>query len=179
MTRRLGLIGGECTGKSTLARALAPGWSAEVVPEALRAFVAERRRAPAAEEQAGLLAVQQAAEDAAAARASVVIADPAALMTAIYSMAYFDDASLLEWGCSLAAGYELVVWCGTDLPWEPDGLQRDGPQAREQVDALIREVVETRLTPRGVRVLQVAGPTPDRVAAVERAWHRSASEDPT
>jgi nicotinamide riboside kinase len=179
VTRRIGLLGGECTGKSTLARALAPGWSAEVVPEALRAFVAERRRPPTAQEQGGLLAAQQAAEDAAAARSSVLIADPAALMTAIYSIAYFDDSSLIERGCSLAAGYELVVWCGTDLPWEPDGLQRDGPQARAQVDALIREVVETRLMPRGVRVLHVDGPTPDRVAAVERAWQRSASEEPT
>lgn len=179
MTRRLGLLGGECTGKSTLARALAPDWSAEVVPEVLRAFVAERQRAPRADEQAGLLQAQQAAEDAAAARSHLVIADPAALMTAIYSLAYFADGSLLERGCSLAAGYDLLVWCGTDLPWEPDGLQRDGPQARERVDALVRTVVDTRLVPMGVRVLRVDGPTPDRVAAVERAWHRPSPEVPT
>lgn len=179
MTRRLGLLGGECTGKTTLARALAGDWGAQVVPERLRAFVEERGRTPRADEQAALMQAQQDAEDAAAAVAAFVIADPAALMTAVYSLAYFGDASLLDRGCALAAGYDLLVWCGTGLPWEPDGLQRDGPRERARVDELVARVVRERLEPAGVAVLHVDGPTPDRVREVRRAWHRLVPEVPT
>ena len=37
-------------------------------------------------------------------------------------------------------GRDTVYRCldGLDLPWVPDGLQRDGPQVREPVDALLR-----------------------------------------
>lgn len=179
MTRRLGLLGGECTGKTTLAEALAREWGARVVPERLRAFVAEQGRTPRVDEQAGLLLSQQDAEDAAAAASSIVIADPAALMTAVYSVAYFDDESLLDRGCRLAAGYDLLVWCGTGIPWTADGIQRDGPHERARVDALIDRIVRERLDPAGVAVLRVDGPTPDRVRAVQRAWHRVRPERPT
>jgi nicotinamide riboside kinase len=179
VTRRLGLLGGECTGKTTLAEALSREWGAAVVPERLRAFVEEHGRTPRADEQAGLLQAQQEAEDEAAAAAAVVVADPAALMTAIYSVAYFADDGLLDRGCRLAAGYDLLVWCGTGLPWAPDGLQRDGPHERARVDGIIGRVVRERLEPAGIVVAHVDGPTPDRVRAVRRAWHRLPPEAPT
>lgn len=140
---RIGLIGGECTGKSTLAGDLAGALRRQtaarvhVVPEALRAFVQEHGRAPVASEQAGIMAAQRAAEDAAASAGGIVIADPATMMTAVYSELYFEDAAL--WGPALqdARDYAVVLWCRPDLPWEPDPGQRDGPAFREHADALI------------------------------------------
>lgn len=140
---RIGLIGGECTGKSTLAADLAEvlrhqtGARVHVVPEALRAFVVGHERAPLASEQAGIMAAQRADEDAAASNDGIVIADPATMMTAVYSELYFQDASLWGQADQDARAYAVVLWCRPDLPWEPDPGQRDGPAYRERADALI------------------------------------------
>ncbi len=49
--RRIGLVGGEGTGKTTLASALAVALPACVVDESLRAFVEREGRTPRADEQ--------------------------------------------------------------------------------------------------------------------------------
>lgn len=97
---------------------------------------------------------------------TLVVCDPAALMTAIYSMAYFNDRSLLEPATLHAKTYGTLIWCGTDIPWEPDGDQRDGPEYRAQVDALIGEVVRESLEPAGIIVHRIDGPVSDRLLAV-------------
>lgn len=140
---RIGLIGGECTGKSTLAADLAEALRARtdldigIVPEVLRAFVARKGRPPLVTEQAGIMKAQRHAEDAAAGAHDLVIADPATMMTAIYSELYFDDPGLWGQAAVDAHEYQVVLWCRPDLPWEPDPGQRDGPDFRERADSLI------------------------------------------
>jgi len=130
---RIGLIGGECTGKSTLARDLAaalPG-TAIVVPEFLRTFVLDHGRPPRADEQAMIMATQAEQEFIAAqGNPDWLIADPAPAMTAIYSQVYFDDDSLLASAQQQLRSYDVVLWCDTDLPWQPDPGQRDGAHMR-------------------------------------------------
>jgi nicotinamide riboside kinase len=137
---RIGLIGGECTGKSTLARDLAaalPG-STIVVPEVVRAFVHDQGRPPHADEQAGIMAAQ-AEQEAIAEQADPdwLIADPAPAMTAIYSHLYFDDDALLPAAQAQLADYDIVLWCDVDLPWQPDPGQRDGAHMRAAAHAAI------------------------------------------
>lgn len=170
--RRIGLIGAECSGKSALADALATDLVGCVVHEVLRQFVAEHGRPPHRDEQAGIEAAQRAAEDRVAMQCpgGLVVADPAPLMTAIYSQAYFDDGSLLDAAVADADAYDLVVWCGIDLPWVPDEGQRDGPEHRARVDSLIARVVADRLEPAGIRVVRVTGRVEHRVGQVRRAW---------
>ena len=141
--RRVGLIGAECTGKSSVAAALAGELGAIHVPEALRSFVETRGRAPEITDQAGILSEQRASALMAQLDHpdSLIICDPLPLMTAIYSIAYFDDSSLLADAIVDARTYDLIWWCRTDLPWVPDGDQRDGIARRDQVDALIAEIV--------------------------------------
>ena len=76
--RRIGLIGGEGSGKTTLAVALAGALPACVVDESLRAFVEREGRTPRRDEQAALLAEQAAREDEAAASCphAWLVADP-------------------------------------------------------------------------------------------------------
>lgn len=178
---RIGLIGGECTGKSALAAALARELPACLVAERLRAFVAARGRAPIATEQEHLLLEQQAAEDELANTCPVglVIADPAPLMTAVYSVIYFDDPGLLDLGIRLALGYSLIVWCDIDLPWEPDGDQRDGPEFRERAHTLLSTLVDDRLGPTGPPILRVSGGPDERLRAVRQAWRALAPTGPT
>jgi nicotinamide riboside kinase len=172
LPRRIGLLGGECTGKSTLARALGLLLPACVVDERLRRFVDDHGRAPRRDEQWSLMAEQQRAEDdaASACQHEWLVADPAPLMTAVYSLAYFDDDSLLADGIELAAGYRQLLWCDTDLPWTPDGSQRDGPAARQRVHALLTGIVRDRLTPLGVDVRLVSGPLQTRLGRAGLAW---------
>jgi nicotinamide riboside kinase len=130
---RIGLLGGECTGKSTLAAALAtqlPG-TALIVPEYVREFVRREARAPRKDEQAAVLAEQVARENLLAQESPEwLIADPAAAMTAVYSQIYFDDESLVAAACEHLQTYDVVLWCDLDLPWVADPGQRDGPHMR-------------------------------------------------
>lgn len=175
MTSVVLLLGGECTGKTTLARELSTRIAnrpVEVVPEALRDFVARHDRTPQRDEQAGIWRTQTELLDQAIATSAdnaVVIADPAPLMTAVYSLQYFDDDSLLAPALAATQSGDLVVWCAPDLPWEPDGIQRDGPTARDATERLLVTHIAPEL--REVPVITVAGTSDERVAHVLAHLH--------
>ncbi len=136
----IGLLGAECTGKSTVARQLAAQTPATVVPEKLREFVDLAGRTPLCHEQSALMSAQRLAIDSIAADSQQwVIADPAPAMTAIYSLAYFDDSSLLDDAIADCRKFAVLLWCRPDIPWVADGLQRDGAEMRAAVDALIAD----------------------------------------
>jgi len=169
--RRVGLVGAESTGKSTLAEALGAELPACVVPEALRDFVEREGRPPRQDEQRDLMLEQAAREEEIAARCPHpwLVADPAPLMTAAYSVEYFDDASLLPEGLDLATGYAFVIWCAPDLPWQAESGMRDGTERRRSVDAILRANVMPMIEDLGVPVLRVTGSLEDRVRAA-LAW---------
>lgn len=140
----IAILGAESTGKTRLAQSLAaalsrPGRPAVAVGEYLREFCDRHGRTPRPDEQAGIAAEQGRRIEAAARDGSVVLADTTPLMTAVYSDFVFGDRSLyadaLAWQGRCAA---LSLLTGLDLGWQPDGLQRDGPQVRAPIDALIR-----------------------------------------
>lgn len=160
---RIGLMGGECTGKSTLAADLADELRAllrcpvHVVPEALRAFVASHGRPPFADEQSGIMSDQRAAEDRLCQAGGVVIGDPATVMTAAYSALYFGDTSLWERAANHAGSYDLLLWCRPDLPWVADPGQRDGPAYRKQADDIIAEAITPEGPLAGARLHPISG----------------------
>ncbi|HWP20689.1 MAG TPA: ATP-binding protein [Burkholderiaceae bacterium] len=139
----IALLGAESTGKTSTAQALrerlaALGIDAAVVPEYLREFCDRAGRTPRPDEQAHIARVQTERIDAAARAHEVVLADTTALMTAIYSELLFDDPSLLAAARAAHARARFTLLMGLDLPWQADGLQRDGPHVREPVDGLVR-----------------------------------------
>lgn len=144
------MLGGECTGKTTLAEDLArmlPGFVAE---EYLRDFVRDFARLPTLADQEGIYLTQQmtvrTVERAAAHSGTPwVIADPLPLMTAVYSVIYFDDDSLIEAGIHDASSYDALLWCATDLPWVAESGIRDGESFRDLADQVIAEYVAPRL----------------------------------
>ena len=137
------LLGAESTGKTTLARQLgstfaARGVHVEVVGEVLREFCVEHVRTPRQEEQRAIAEEQTRRIDAAAASAQVVIADTTALMIAVYSDLVFGDTSLYAFAEAGQGRCDLTLLTALDLPWQADGLQRDGAHVREPVDTRIR-----------------------------------------
>ena len=89
--RRIGLLGGECTGKTTLAEDLARALPGFVAEEYLREFVRDYGRLPTSDDQEGIYLTQQMTVRTVERAATYsdtpwVIADPLPLMTAVYSI---------------------------------------------------------------------------------------------
>lgn len=146
------LLGAESTGKTTLAHALgaalreqfaadanATTRSVAVVSEYLREFCNEHGRTPRQDEQTHI-ADEQTRRIADAARShDIVVADTTAIMIAVYSDHVFGDSSLYAAAEAAQARCDLTLLTALDLPWESDGLMRDGAHVREPVDARVRE----------------------------------------
>ncbi|QHE88955.1 ATP-binding protein [Hydrogenophaga sp. BPS33] len=145
------LLGGESSGKSSLAAALhtqlqnVHGLRAVVVPEHLRGWCEGHGRAPQAQEQTAIAAEQtrliQVARQTLG--VDVVIADTTALVVAAYSALYFQDDSLIAPALAVQRSlFGVHLLMGLDLPWVPDGLLRDSPCVRDATDALLRDALQ-------------------------------------
>ena len=168
--RKIAIVGGECTGKTLLCETLANALPGLWVPEYLREFVDRHARVPALEDQAVILAEQiereaRALEGATAAGIPWVACDSAPIATAIYSAMYFDDHSVMALAERHHATYALTLLTDIDLPWEPDGVQRDGPAVRAEFDARIG----AWLTERDIPFVRVRGHGMTRLACAVAA----------
>ena len=148
---KIAILGAECTGKTTLladmvAQLRAQGARVSVVDEVLRQWCAAQGRTPRADEQAAIMHAQIAAVEAAAG-CDYLLCDTTPLVTAVYSELLFDDHSLYPVAVAQQRRYQLTLLAGTDLPWYADGIQRDGPAARDQVDRRLREVLQIYALP--------------------------------
>lgn len=166
------LIGGESSGKSTLAQALQlaldeQGVRNTLVPEQLRTWCERHGRAPMVHEQTERAQDQSRAIAAAAQAPAVdaVLADTTALVVAAYSELYFEDRSLWPAAIEQQSTYDLTLLMGLDLPWVPDGLFRDGPALREATDALLRRELQAA----GIAFQTLYGPLERRVQQALRA----------
>lgn len=141
------IVGAESTGKSTLAAALAErvqtmtGLTTTWVPELLRAWCDAHGRTPQRHEQAGIAIEQARAIGQASLVHTVVLCDTTPLMTAAYHRQVFADRGLDEAALRWQRRCTLSLLTALDLPWQADGLQRDGPHVREPVDATLRELL--------------------------------------
>ena len=158
MPQLIGLIGAECTGKTTLAQALAAHFGGLWVPEFLRSFCQQQGRTPRVDEQGFILRSQFDLEEQQLAQArqtgcGLIFCDTTPLLTAIYSAHYFGDTSLLDAAHVVQQRYALNLVLRPDMSWVPDGWQRDGVQARTAVDAQVLHLMQTRRYPH----IQVSG----------------------
>lgn len=163
----ISVVGGESTGKSTLAATLGERLPAVVVEESLRTWVRQRGRVPGPAEQPAVMAAHRAQELSALQRAdrtgrSWVVSDSGPLMTAVYSIQYYDDASLLPRALEWTAHSDSVVWCQDDFPWQPDP-QRDGVHARAESQQILATIFAEHPE---LPVLPVRGPFEARMDTV-------------
>jgi len=176
--RTIAIVGAESTGKSTLALQIADALRADgrdvaVVAEFLREFCDEKGRTPLPHEQPGIAAEQTRRIAAAKAAHEVVVADTTALMIAVYSEHVFSDRSLYASAEADHRACDLTLLTALDLPWQPDGLQRDGPHVREPVDALVRAALQRA----GSGYSIVMGSGAARLAGALRAARRALAGD--
>lgn len=162
---KIAVLGAECTGKSSLVQALQAHWHAQgakvlVTPEVLRQWCDQHGRTPLAHEQVAI-AQAQAERAEQSTQVDYLIADTSPLMTAIYSDVYFDDLSLYPPALQHQRIYRHTLVTGLDLPWQADGIQRDGPDMRQRIDARLREVLQRE----GLGFSLVYGQGPARLAS--------------
>ena len=163
----ISVVGGESTGKSSLAAVLGERLPAVVVAEALRDWVDARGRVPLQAEQAAVMASHRESEIAALLRAEQagvpwVVSDSGPLMTAVYSIQYYDDDSLLPRALEWTAQSTRVLWCQDDFPWQPDP-QRDGSAARAASQQILASIFADYPE---LPMLAVSGPFEARVETV-------------
>lgn len=171
MSRVVALLGAECTGKSTLAEALATHFGAGLVSEYLREWCDAHGRTPLQHEQAHIADEQAARIEAASHRHALVFCDTTPLVTALFSQHYFADDSLLPAALAFQRRCDLTLVCAPDLPWQPDGIQRDGPEVRARVDARLRMALREH----GLPWVDVAGDEATRFATALAALQRPSS----
>lgn len=164
------LLGAESTGKTTLAGQLRDALSAQghrvaVVWEHLREFCVVADRTPHKEEQAGIADEQARRIEAARAEHGVVIADTSALTVAVYSELVFADTSLYPAAAAAQRQVDLTLLTALDIPWQADGLQREGPHVQGPVDALLRAALQRE----GLAYSIVSGHGPQRLDSALKA----------
>jgi NadR type nicotinamide-nucleotide adenylyltransferase len=168
---RIAILGAESTGKSTLTAALAARHGTLWVPEYLREFVELEGRVPHEEDQLGIARTQRAREDAQATQAGaegrrLLFCDTTPLMTAVYSRIYWGRVLAPELlALEAAHDYALTLVAAPDLPWVPDGLQRDSEAVRQRVHACLLDV----LAQRGIAWTLLTGDLAQRVRQADAA----------
>jgi NadR type nicotinamide-nucleotide adenylyltransferase len=159
------MTGSECTGKTTLAQALARRHGTLWIPEAARVH-AEGKPGPLGLEDVEAIARRHMeAADAAAGRVSdLLILDTDLVSTLVYSRHYYGRCPAWIAREAEARLADLYLLHHPDVPWIADPA-RDRPAQREEVHALF---VET-LAALGARVVDVLGSRPAREARAARA----------
>jgi nicotinamide riboside kinase len=164
---RIAILGAESTGKSTLCEALAARYGAPWLPEYLREFVDVHGRVPHEEDQAGIARTQLAREHALAATVAgeggrLLFCDTAPLMTAVYSRIYWGRVPAELLALETAHDYAFTFVAAPDLPWVPDGLQRESEAVRQRVHDCLLAV----LAGRGIAYTLLTGDLAQRVRQV-------------
>jgi NadR type nicotinamide-nucleotide adenylyltransferase len=162
--KRVALVGGESTGKSSLAIELARELQTLYVAEFGRELWELRRGALAYSDLLYIAEQQIAREEATAGRANEwLFCDTTPLTTLFYCRHLFGRAEpALE---ALAARpYELVVLCAPDFPFVQDGTRQDEAFRLSQ-DAWYREELMRRRIP----FVEATGDSRSRVASIRRA----------
>lgn len=141
---RVLIVGGECSGKSSLSEALAKRLGSIWVPEYARGWVERTGREVSAGDVDAIVSGQRAAGVAAVAGAQqtgvVVIQDTCLLQSLVYSRHYFDfvPGGLEEKAKAELEGAIVFVTDG-DIPWVSEIKQRGVPAGRAAVQELLVE----------------------------------------
>ena len=145
---RVVVTGSECTGKTTLVLALAEHYGCPWVPEVVRAYVDEKGAAPVYGDVDPIARRQLlVAKPFEASAGELLLFDTDLLSTWIYSNHYYGDCPGWIGEAVEERRGDLYLLAGIDIPWEPDGFQRDRGHMREEMQALFRNELLRRSFP--------------------------------
>ena len=159
--KRIALLGGESSGKTTLARSLAHALGTVWVPEYGRQRWEELRQTLASEELLRVARTQVAWEDEQTAHArGWLVCDTTPLTTLQYCLHDHGRASAELYELARRR-YDLTVLCLPDFAFVQDGCRRDDTFRAQQHAWTL-----ARLAEQGVAALEVRGSVHERLAQV-------------
>ena len=159
---RVVVTGSECTGKTTLARALAEHYDTIWIPEYARQFVRQKGANPEYADVEAIARGQIRSEDAAATTDRVLLVlDTDLLSTVLYSRHYYGDCPSWIENALLGRIPDLYLLADIDVPWVPDGDQRDRGDRREEMQGLFRSA----LADRQLECVEIRGSRAERLEA--------------
>jgi NadR type nicotinamide-nucleotide adenylyltransferase len=163
---RVVVTGSECTGKTTLAQALAEHYGRVFVPEYARQFVLTKGAAPDYRDVEAIARGQIELENGLAAEASdLLIQDTDLLSTVVYSHHYYGKCPRWIEYVLRERGGDLYLLAGIDVPWAADGDQRDRGDRREELQQLFRQA----LIDHWFRFIEIRGSHPHRLEIASAA----------
>jgi NadR type nicotinamide-nucleotide adenylyltransferase len=144
--RRIVITGSECTGKTTLARALARDLGAILVPEFARAYAESKAGPLGAADVEPIARGQIRAEDEAIERARaegnpLLVLDTDLVSTTVYARHYYGACPPWIDEAALARRGDLYLMCDVDVPWVSDAA-RDRPHHRDEIHAMFVDALE-------------------------------------
>jgi HTH-type transcriptional repressor of NAD biosynthesis genes len=156
--KRIAVLGGESSGKTSLAQALAGRLGTVWAPEYGRERWVEKAGALAFDDLLHIAQVQAAREDALAQMAGRwLLCDTTPLTTLCYSMASFGRADPQLVALAERA-YDTILLCAPDFPFVQDGTRRDTHFRSEQ-----HEWYRNELDRKQIAYTVLAGPLEQRV----------------
>lgn len=167
---RIVLTGAECTGKTTLAKALSGYYGEPWTAEYVRQYVDSLGRELSREDLGAIVEGQLATEEHALKQAKhLILHDTNLLSSILYANHYFGEQ--LEWAneCFLSRDYALYLLCSPDgIPWQADPGQRESPAARNELHGAFKESLQKL----NLLYLELTGPQEARfgqaVLAIDR-----------
>lgn len=173
---RVVVTGGECTGKSRLAAALAERFGALWTPEAAREAALSKKGPLGPEDVEPIARAHVARADAAlresrTRRAPLLVLDQDLLSTVVYARHYYGSCPPWIEDAARERQADLYLLCHPDVPWVADPA-RDRPDRREEIHGLFAEALERARA----RVVDIRGGFEERyrkaAAAVETALQK-------
>lgn len=129
--QRIGIVGGESTGKTTLAAELAKHFDTDWVPEYAREFLSGNGNVCTAEDMPRIANEQLNRENVAQHTSNrFLFCDTNAIVTKLWSIHYFGQCSEEVESIVQSRSYSFYLVTRPDIPWVDDGL-RDTPNGRE------------------------------------------------
>jgi HTH-type transcriptional repressor of NAD biosynthesis genes len=163
--RRVCLLGGESSGKTTLARTLAQACQTAWVAEYGRELWEARRGALAYPDMLSIAQRQLAAEERMTLESGRwLFCDTSPLTTAFYSHELFGQVDPRLDALARETRYHATFLCAPDFPFVQDGTRRD-PAFRSRQHLWYRRALDAA----GIPYQVVSGPIPARVARVRTA----------
>jgi nicotinamide riboside kinase len=146
-SRKIALVGPECSGKTTLARALAASLDAVYVPEFSRMYFHKRAYRYQASDVVAIAEGQHKLEkQMEVPSGKLLVCDTNNLVNWVWSRFSMKEAEAEVQKNYFPQEYQLHLLCAPDLPWEEDGL-RENKHHLDKIFLLYRELLEENKIP--------------------------------
>lgn len=167
-TKRIAIVGPECTGKTSLSIALAAHYQTQWVPEYAREYLQQLERPYTQLDLLPIALGQLAAEDTLVQQANgVLICDTNLIVIKIWSDFKYGNCDPQIIKLLHQRHYDLHLLTQTDIPWENDP-QREHPNQRKELFAIYKKELEKLNT----SYVEISGDTHSRVASAIQAIDR-------